>query len=299
MIEIENLSFGYNSTELVIDDVSLHVHKGSVYGFLGPNGSGKTTIIRLILNLLKHKKGKITIDGSEINMNSVEIFRRIGSMIESPSLYNHLSGQANLEIFAMYYSVGKDRIEKVLETTGLTDAAEKTVKKYSLGMKQRLGIAICLLHDPDLLILDEPLNGLDPHGIAEIRQLLIKLCREEGKTVFISSHLLGEIENTCDYIGIISKGKLLFEGKIETLKNAQAGRLLYALETRDPAKAIEALSSWTNIHAYQQEDQVMIEFDDREQVPVIVRELVVNGVEVFSFRRKENNLEDLFLDLTK
>lgn len=299
MIEIENLSFGYNSRETVIDNVSLHVEKGSIYGFLGPNGSGKTTIIRLILNLLKHKTGNIRVDGKEVNLNSTEIFRHIGSMIESPSLYNHLSGMANLEIFAMYYEVGKERIEKVLQIVGLTDAANKTVKRYSLGMKQRLGIAICLLHDPDLLILDEPLNGLDPHGIAEIRQLLIRLSREEGKTVFISSHLLSEIESTCDFIGIISKGKLLYEGKIGDLKNDNPGRLTYHLEVRDSEKALVSLGKWTNIRSRKEDQFVVVEFDDREQVPVVVRDLVGDGVEIFNFQRKENNLEDLFLELTK
>lgn len=299
MIEIENLSFGYNQKELVINDVSLHVEKGSIYGFLGPNGSGKTTIIRLILNLLKHKTGKIRVDGTEVNLNSVEIFRRIGSMIESPSLYNHLSGSANLEIFAKYYGVGKERIAKVLEIVGLADAASKTVKRYSLGMKQRLGIAICLLHDPDLLILDEPLNGLDPHGIAEIRQLLIRLSREEGKTVFVSSHLLSEIESTCDFIGIISKGKLLFEGRIDALKNASTDKLTYLLETRNPSEALASLAKWTNIRSKQQDALVAVEFDDREQVPVVIRDLVADGIEIFNFQRKENNLEDLFLELTK
>lgn len=299
MIEIKNLSFAYNPSELIIDDVSLHVKKGSVYGFLGPNGSGKTTIIRLILNLLKHKSGQIRIDGEEIDRNSVDIFSRIGSMIESPSLYNHLTGRENLEIFALYYNVGKERITEVLEIAGLTDAANKTVKRYSLGMKQRLGIAICLLHNPDLLILDEPLNGLDPHGIAEIRALLLKLCREEGKTVFISSHLLSEIENTCDHIGIISKGKLLFEGKIGDLKGSQSGKLVYALETDDIPAALACLSSLPEITSQQQEEQLLLEFSDRSAVPVAIRKLVEQGINVYNFQRKENNLEDLFLELTK
>lgn len=299
MIEIENLSFGYHPREIVIDNVSLKVEKGSIYGFLGPNGSGKTTIIRLILNLLKHKTGTIRVDGVRIGVDSVEIFRRIGSMIESPSLYNHLSGRANLEIFAMYYSVGKERIDKVLEIVGLTGADSKTVKRYSLGMKQRLGIAICLLHDPDLLILDEPLNGLDPHGIAEIRQLLIRLSREEGKTIFVSSHLLSEIEHTCDHIGIISKGRLLFEGRIDALKNAQSGALIYLLEARDAQQALDSLAKWTNIRSQRNDQLIQVEFDDREQVPVVVRDLVQDGVEIFNFQRKDNNLEDLFLELTK
>lgn len=299
MITIENLSFGYNSKEIIIQDVSLNVEKGSIYGFLGPNGSGKTTIIRLILNLLKHKKGKIQIDGTEITNNSVEIFRRIGSMIESPSLYNHLTGQENLEIFALYYSIGKQRIEEVLKIVGLSDASKKAVKRYSLGMKQRLGIAICLLHDPDLLILDEPLNGLDPHGIAEIRHLLVKLCKEEGKTIFVSSHLLAEIESTCDYIGIISKGKLLFEGKIETLKNAQEGKMIYTIETNDIAKATTVLEQMPEIQFHIFDQKISIEVESKSQIPLLVKKMVENQVDLYSIQRKENNLEDLFLELTK
>ena len=299
MITIENLSFGYNSKEIIIQDVSLHVHKGSIYGFLGPNGSGKTTIIRLILNLLKHKSGKILIDGVEVTNNSVEIFRRIGSMIESPSLYNHLSGIENLQIFALYYGVEKQRIDEVLSIVGLTEAAHKTVKRYSLGMKQRLGIAICLLHNPDLLILDEPLNGLDPHGIAEIRHLLIKLCREEGKTIFVSSHLLSEIESTCDFIGIISKGKLLFQGKIDDLKNAQAGKMIFSIETSNVDLAIFHLKQIVGLNFTTYDQKLSIEVETKEEIAQVVKSLVLNGVDLYSVQRKENNLEDLFLELTK
>ena len=299
MITIKNLSFGYNSKEEIIHDVSLHVQPGTIYGFLGPNGSGKTTIIRLILNLLKHKSGKILIDGTEVNINSVEIFRRIGSMIESPSLYNHLSGRANLEIFALYYSIDKKRIEEVLEIVGLTESAHKIVKRYSLGMKQRLGIAICLLHDPDLLILDEPLNGLDPHGIAEIRHLLIKLCKEEGKTIFVSSHLLSEIESTCDFIGIISKGKLLFQGKIDDLKNAQAGKMVYSLETSNVDLTMLQLNQMNGLTCSTFDNKITVEVENKEEIAQVVKSLVTNGVDLYSVERKENNLEDLFLELTK
>lgn len=299
MIEIQNLSFAYNSRETIIHDVSLHVKKGSIYGFLGPNGSGKTTIIRLILNLLKHKTGTIRIDGNEVDRNSSAIFSRIGSMIESPSLYNHLSGLENMKIFALYYNVPATRITEVLETVGLTDAANKTVKRYSLGMKQRLGIAICLLHDPDLLILDEPLNGLDPQGIAEMRNLFFKLSHEDGKTIFISSHLLSEIESTCDHIGIISKGKLLFNGQIAELKNNQGGNLNYKLETDDLEKAKVQLSALPAVSFRQEGNQIMIEFSDRKDVPVAVRGLTEGGIDIYNFQRIENNLEDLFLELTK
>jgi ABC-2 type transport system ATP-binding protein len=220
-------------------------------------------------------------------------------MIESPSLYNHLSGRANLEIFALYYSIDKKRIEEVLEIVGLTESAHKIVKRYSLGMKQRLGIAICLLHDPDLLILDEPLNGLDPHGIAEIRHLLIKLCKEEGKTIFVSSHLLSEIESTCDFIGIISKGKLLFQGKIDDLKNAQAGKMVYSLETSNVDLTMLQLNQMNGLTCSTFDNKITVEVENKEEIAQVVKSLVTNGVDLYSVQRKENNLEDLFLELTK
>jgi len=299
MIEIENLSFAYNKQETVIDNISLKVAKGSIYGFLGPNGSGKTTIIRLMLNLLKHNNGEITIDGQQIDHNSVEIFRKIGSMIESPSLYNHLSGRDNLEIFALYYNIGKERIDQVLEIVGLTDAAGKLVKRYSLGMKQRLGIAICLLHDPELLILDEPLNGLDPQGIAEIRNLFLRLNREEGKTILISSHLLSEIENTCTHIGIINKGKLLFEGKIDALKNNFAESLSYLLECTDPTKATILLREFQISCEPTSSGSIILQFTAKDEIPVVLRKLVEAGLDIYNFQRQENNLEELFLEITK
>lgn len=299
MIEIENLSFAYNKQETVIDNISLKVAKGSIYGFLGPNGSGKTTIIRLMLNLLKHNNGEITIDGQQIDHNSVEIFRKIGSMIESPSLYNHLSGRDNLEIFALYYNIGKERIDQVLEIVGLTDAAGKLVKRYSLGMKQRLGIAICLLHDPELLILDEPLNGLDPQGIAEIRNLFLRLNREEGKTILISSHLLSEIENTCTHIGIINKGKLLFEGKIDALKNNFAESLSYLLECTDPTKATILLREFQISCESTSSGSIILQFTAKDEIPVVLRKLVEAGLDIYNFQRQENNLEELFLEITK
>lgn len=300
MIEIQHLSFSYNKREPIIQDVSLQVPKGSVYGFLGPNGSGKTTIIRLVLNLIKANSGTIKVDGEEITRNSVSIYRKIGSMIESPALYNHLTGLENLDIFARYYQVGQARIQEVLKIVGLEDAASKTVKRYSLGMKQRLSIGICLLHDPELLILDEPLNGLDPHGIAEIRQLLIRLSREEGKTVFVSSHLLSEIENTCDYIGIISRGKLLFEGKIADFKGDKNGKLAYRLELDRPADALAFLrTNIKQIQVLQKEDHLWLEFDQKSDVPLVLRQLVEQGFEVSNYQKTQQNLEDLFLELTK
>ena len=204
-----------------------------------------------------------------------------------------------MKIFALYYNVPEKRISEVLETVGLSDAADKTVKRYSLGMKQRLGIAICLLHDPDLLILDEPLNGLDPQGIAEMRNLFFKLCREDGKTIFISSHLLSEIESTCDHIGIISKGKLLFDGQISELKNSNGGSLNYKLETEDLEKAKIHLTALSNIRFHQEGNQIIIEFRDRKDVPLAVRSLAESGIDIYNFQRIENNLEDLFLELTK
>lgn len=299
MIEIKNLSFSYNKREKIIQDVSLNVPTGTIYGFLGPNGSGKTTIIRLILNLLKSESGTITVDGTVIDRNSVAIFNKIGSMIEAPALYNHLSGLENLEIFALYYGIEKQRIQEILTLVGLDDAAQKIVKRYSLGMKQRLGIGICLLHNPELLILDEPLNGLDPHGIAEIRNLLIRLSREEGKTIFVSSHLLSEIETTCDHIGIIAKGKLLFEGKIEAFKSAKSGKTVYFIEASEIEKLAKFVAGFEGITLENRANYLVVEFEDQNDVPLLLKKIVENGYDVYNYQRHENNLEDLFLELTK
>ncbi|RYF94725.1 MAG: ATP-binding cassette domain-containing protein, partial [Chitinophagaceae bacterium] len=200
IIETNNLDFSFGAGQKILQDLSLAVPQGSIYGFLGPNGAGKTTTIRLLLGLLKVQSGTIRLFGKDFGKNRLEVLRRIGSLIEQPSLYMHLTGKENLEVFRLSYQCNKKRIGEVLELVGLQKAAHKKAKAYSLGMKQRLAIAISLLHEPELLILDEPTNGLDPTGIIETRELIRKLNKESGKTIIVSSHMLAEVEKMATHV---------------------------------------------------------------------------------------------------
>ena len=225
-LETNLLSYSYtNSTKgiRVLETIDLRVPEGSIFGFLGPNGAGKTTTLRLLLGLLKKQTGQIMILGKPFESNRIDILRRIGSLIESPSLYASLTAVENLRVLQRVYRCPTTRIAEVLELTGLADTGRKKAGQFSLGMKQRLAIAIALLNDPALLILDEPTNGLDPEGIAGMRALFRALNQERGVTLLISSHLLGEMEKLITHAGIIHKGRLLFQGPLETLKQTHAG----------------------------------------------------------------------------
>src|ERR1700743_3647139 len=217
VISTEGLSFNFGNQQ-VVKSLSLQVPEGSIYGFLGPNGAGKTTTIKLLLNLLKTDQGSIHVFNKELQSNRISILSQIGSLIEQPAIYGHLSGKENLMNRALLLQVSESRVDEMLTLVHLKDAANKKAGKYSLGMKQRLGIALALLSDPKLLILDEPTNGLDPNGIIEIRELLIRLVSQYKKTVFVSSHLLGEIERMATHVGIIDRGELLFQGSIGDLQ---------------------------------------------------------------------------------
>ena len=229
IIETKNLTKRFGKFTAV-DGVNLQVPQGGIYGFLGPNGAGKSTTIRMILGLVNETKGEIKVFGDSIKRNRIQILKRVGSMVESPSYYGHLTAYENLEITRQILGVEKKEIGRVLEIVKLTDVQNKTVKKFSLGMKQRLGIAQALLGTPELLILDEPTNGLDPSGIIEIRELIKGLPHKYGITVLISSHILSEIELMATHVGIINKGKLLFQGTMDDLRDKQKEEILVAVE---------------------------------------------------------------------
>lgn len=201
----------------------MQVPAGSIYGFLGPNGSGKTTLIKLLLGLLKQKRGRILLFQKDIAYCRIPILQKVGSLIESPSLYHHLTGIENLEVCRLAYDTPTNRIHEALSLVQLQDAGKTKVNAYSFGMKQRLGIAIALLHDPDIIILDEPLNGLDPLGIATIRNLIKMLHTDHGKTIFLSSHLLDEVEKVATHVGILHKGSLIFQGGMDELRKLYPG----------------------------------------------------------------------------
>lgn len=298
MIQVDSICFSYNKGEKTIDNLTLSVPKGSFYGFLGANGSGKTTTIRLILGLCKIGSGRILIDGDVINRNTIGAFRKIGSLIETPTFYSHMTGEENLLLYAKYYGLKPIVVLETLNIVGLTYAARKKAGFYSLGMKQRLGLALTLLHDPELLILDEPLNGLDPKGIAEIRDLLLSLNKDKGKTIFISSHLLSEIENTCDSICIIDYGKKLFSGGIDDLRRHITGKMFYRIICDKPDFSSDLLRLKYDIETNYSNDLLTFSTEDNNLVPEIIRLLVNHGIMIYEVSKIENNLEELYLKLT-
>lgn len=217
VIQTKSLSFQYSNAKKVLNNVSINVPKGSIYGFLGPNGAGKTTTIGLLTGIIPEQGKAIQLFNKPLYEQLPWVFTKIGSLIETPALYLHLSGIENLKYIAKLRNIPENKIHEVLEIVDLTKDGKRKAKQYSFGMKQRLAIAMALLSEPELLLLDEPVNGLDPNGMMDIRKLLIKLNQEKGVSIFISSHLLSEIEKMCTHIGIINHGKLKFEGTMKEL----------------------------------------------------------------------------------
>jgi ABC-type multidrug transport system ATPase subunit len=295
VIKTTGLSYHYSKSVQTLFDINLDVEKGSIYGFLGPNGSGKTTTLSLLLGLLNNQKGDIEIFGQHLHANRIEILKKTGSLIEVPSLYGHLTAKENLEVYRRVYGVSKSRIDEVLNIVGMDDTGSKTTKKFSLGMKQRLAIALALLPNPELLILDEPSNGLDPSGIIELRQLVKTLNKEHGMTIMISSHLLGEVEKMVSHVGIIYKGKMLFQGSLPELHLFQQKGAKLLIETSDNNAAIQILQTFS---AERIGDTISVPFQDRQQVAAINRVLTQNNLDVYLLQPKENDLEQLFIDLT-
>ncbi|MBV8391005.1 MAG: ATP-binding cassette domain-containing protein [Mucilaginibacter sp.] len=296
VISTEGLSFNFGSQQ-VVKSLSLQVPEGSIYGFLGPNGAGKTTTIKLLLNLLKTDQGSIHIFNKELQSNRISILSEIGSLIEQPAIYLHLSGRENLINRALLLQVPEKRVDEMLDLVHLTDAANKKAGKYSLGMKQRLGIALALLSDPKLLILDEPTNGLDPNGIIEIRELLIRLVTQHKKTVFVSSHLLAEVERMATHVGIIHKGEMLFQGSIKDLETISQPQVQVELDsTVDAANLLKKQGFLvTDVN----DDHLSLPFTSKEQMGEINSLLNKNEYTVYSIRKVHKDLEKLFLDITQ
>lgn len=224
-LETTGLTHQFSARQRVLNQVGLRVPKGSIYGFLGPNGAGKTTTLRLVLGLLKKQEGHISFFGQPFESHRISTLQKVGSLIENPSVYGHLTAEENLKVFQKIYRCPPERIGIVLRETGLADTGRKKAGRFSLGMKQRLGIAIALLNDPELLILDEPTNGLDPGGIIAMRDLLRSLNRGKGTTILISSHLLSEISKLVTHAGVINKGNLVFQGTMTELQSRGNGDL--------------------------------------------------------------------------
>lgn len=297
IIETKELSFKFKD-QLILDSLNLKVEKGSIYGFLGPNGAGKTTTIRLLLGLLpaKHKTIKLFNEDYWPN-NRIEVFSKIGSLIEHPSLYEHLSAWDNLEVTRRVRNIPKERIYEILEMVNLTDASKKLVKNYSVGMKQRLGLALALMPHPDLLILDEPINGLDPAGIIEIRELLLKLNQEQGITIFLSSHLLPEIEKLVTHLGILNKGNLVFQGTIDEFTEINYSKRVIQIETDNMMKAWAILSS--NYKVLEKNNILEVPYENKQQIAAIGRQLLTAGLNIYQLNVLSEDLETSFMEITR
>ncbi|GGH56399.1 putative ABC transporter ATP-binding protein YhcH [Paenibacillus silvae] len=281
------------SSRSLVSDLTLDISPGQVFGFLGPNGAGKTTTIRMMVGLMSISKGDIFISGHSVKNEFEKAISQVGAIVENPEMYKFLTGYQNLVHFArMSPGVTKERIAETIERVGLSARIHDKVKTYSLGMRQRLGVAQAILHRPKLLVLDEPTNGLDPQGIRELRDYLRLLTREEGITVFVSSHLLSEMELMCDTVAIIQNGKLI---DVRNLRDEKASDALIdvAFEVDDAERAAQLLGGEAAIQS-----NVIVLPLSREQIPAMNAKLVQAGVQVFSIRSVTRTLEDQFLQVT-
>lgn len=294
-VETVNLNYMFGN-QTVVKNLNLKVPQGSIYGFLGPNGAGKTTTIKILLNLLKSSSDSVFLFGKEINSNRVACLRRIGALVEQPAIYGHLSGRENLINRALLLNVKKQKIDEMLALVGLSHAAQKKAKNYSLGMKQRLGIALSLLSDPELLLLDEPTNGLDPNGIIEIRNLMKELVSKHNKTILVSSHLLAEIERTASHVGIINNGELLFQGTIAELHDLSKPWVSIACNNVYAAIQI-AIKLGFNVLS-SDDSNLSLSYGTKEQLSNLNAELVKNNIAVYRLGTEKKDLENLFLDIT-
>ena len=298
VLQIKNLQKGFKDTQ-VVNLSSLSVQQGEIYGFLGPNGAGKTTTMKMILSLISRTAGEIEVFGQSIGTDK-QYLNQIGSMIEEPSYYPNLTGYENLLVFQKILGFDKKNIQETLKIVGLDQPKnkKKLVKDYSLGMKQRLALAFALVKKPRLLILDEPTNGLDPAGIHEIRELIIKLAKEQGITVFISTHILSEVEHIADRVGIINHGQLVYEGEIRKI---QSNKWLEVRgDFRGRREAISQLLFGYPCKMLEiQEDKLKLTNLADQQISSLLRDLIVEKVPIYEVKQEQETLESIFLNLTK
>jgi ABC-2 type transport system ATP-binding protein len=295
IVQLRNVTKKIGS-KTIIDHLSFDVPKGEVFGFLGPNGAGKTTTIRMMVGLMKITEGEILIDGQSITKNFETAISKIGAIVENPEMYKYLTGYQNLVHFArMSSGVTKERIQEVITLVALENRIHDKVKTYSLGMRQRLGVAQALLAKPSLLILDEPTNGLDPAGIRELRDYLRRLTQEEGISVVVSSHLLSEMELMCDRVAIIQNGKLVDVRLIKEYTNeGDKSKVVFEVDQKELALSVLAAASFTPLSSPEG-----LEFAiDREQIAEVNALLVRGGVKVYSIKTISQTLEDKFLEMT-
>ena len=298
VLQIKNLQKEFKDTQ-VVNLSSLSVQQGEIYGFLGPNGAGKTTTMKMILSLISRTDGEIEVFGQSIGTDK-QYLNQIGSMIEEPSYYPNLTGYENLLVFQKILGFDKKNIQEILKIVGLDQPKnkKKLVKDYSLGMKQRLALAFALVKKPRLLILDEPTNGLDPAGIHEIRELIIKLAKEQGITVFISTHILSEVEHIADRVGIINHGQLVYEGEIRKIQSNKWLEVRGDFRGRREAIS-QVLFDYPCKMLEIQEDKLKLTNLADQQISSLLRDLIVEKVPIYEVKQEQETLESIFLNLTK
>ena len=285
-------------SKMLVTDVDIHIRKGEIYGFLGPNGAGKTTVMKMITNLWKPASGTIELFGERLTPKSYDVLKRMGSIIEFPVFYDHMTGRENLQLhceYMGYYNTGS--VENAMQMLNLTDAADQPVRNYSLGMKERLGIARAVMCKPELLILDEPTNGLDPAGMKQIRDLLKMLSSEYGITIMISSHILSEVESIADTVGIIHHGRMMKEIRMQDIEETNLNYV--EISVTDEKKAAYVLAEMLKLHNFKVFDNGKIRiYDHSVSTQQLTKTLALNDVEVVGIGKKAETLEDYFLKLT-
>ncbi len=294
IIETNSLTKNYRG-KYAVEDLDLSVPQGSIYGFLGPNGAGKSTTIKMLLGLVKPTRGKITVMGKPLNdKNRLLLLKNTGSLIESPAYYGHLSGRDNLSLIAALKQVPEKQVDDVLQVVHLTEQQAKKVNHYSLGMKQRLGLAAALLGYPSLLLLDEPTNGLDPAGIQEMRELICTLPKKYGMTVLVSSHLLSEIDQMATHVGIINKGNLVFQDRLDILH--EHSRPGINLRTTDDEAAFRILSQ-NRLPAFREDNVLYLDTHRDNDVLRMGQILYSMNIGILRIEEKQASLEDIFLNI--
>jgi ABC-2 type transport system ATP-binding protein len=295
LIETRGLTRRFGA-RIAVDELNLSVPAAGVYGFLGPNGAGKTTAIRMLLGLIRPNAGEVRLFGIPVGRDRSSLMRRVGALVESPSLYPHLTGRENLEVTRRLLGAQRNLIDVALDTVKLTKDADRRVREYSLGMRQRLGLSLALLNKPELLILDEPTNGLDPAGIHEMRDLIRRLPEEFGVTVFLSSHLLSEVEQIAGHIGIIHEGRLLFQGPLSELQTRQQTQLIVGVKQIDAAIDCLTKAGW-NVHR-SVDGLLSVAARTSDDAIGINHLLIEHRLDVFHIALAQPSLEDIFLTLT-
>ena len=287
VLEVKNIDKFFGKKQ-ILKDISFDIEEGEILGFVGPNGSGKTTTIKIILGLQQASRGEVFINGNNIKDNYENAIRKVGAIVESPDMYMYLSGLENLKLVANYYNISHNEIERVVEFVGLKDRIKDKVSKYSLGMRQRLGIAQAILNKPNLLIVDEPTNGLDPSGIIEFRNMLKELAKKEKMSIFISSHNLAEIENICDKVLLLKEGKIVSSDVLKEVENNDKYKLELSstLKLKKEAKVVII------------DDNYIYYLGNKEDIAKFIETLVNKKIKIYSVVKCKESLEDIFIKKT-